>query len=399
MKKLLTNNLMTTYKRLPISFEKGSGVWLQSKNGDKYLDALSGIAVNTLGHSHPKFVDIVVEQFKKLIHVSNVYNIEEQCLLAKELAALSELSKTFFCNSGCEANEAAIKIARLHGHSLNIQKPEIIVMDNAFHGRTMATLSASGSRKVQAGFEPLMSGFARVPFDNIDAIEEIANKKNKISAIFVEPIQGEGGINIPKNFADYLKILRNICDKNNWLLIFDEVQCGVGRTGKWFAYQNSAIKPDIVTLAKGLASGVPIGACIVNEKTSSHISPGMHGSTFGGNPLAMVAGLTTLKIMSEDNLLENAASKGQLISSELKKHFVQNDKITSIRNMGLMIGIELSHPCGEIVEIAMKNKLLINVTSDKTIRLLPPLIINEDEAKLVAKKVIETIDEFYEKHK
>ena len=397
MKNLLTNNLMSTYKRLPISFEKGCGVWLQSKNGDKYLDALSGIAVNTLGHSHPKFVDTVAEQLKKLIHVSNVYNIEEQCLLAKELAALSELSNTFFCNSGCEANEAAIKIARLHGHSLNIQKPEIIVMDNAFHGRTMATLSASGSRKVQAGFEPLMSGFVRVPFDNIDAIEEIANKKNKISAIFVEPIQGEGGINIPKNFANYLKSLRSICDKNNWLLIFDEVQCGVGRTGKWFAYQNSTIKPDIVTLAKGLASGIPIGACIVNEKTSSLVSPGMHGSTFGGNPLAMVAGLTTLKIMSEENVLENAVSKGQLISSELKKHFVQNDKITSIRNMGLMIGIELNQPCGELVEIAMRNYLLINVTSDKTIRLLPPLIINEDEAKLVAKKVIKTIDEFYKK--
>ena len=388
---------MSTYKRLPISFKRGEGVWLQSKNGDKYLDALSGIAVNTLGYSHPKFVEVMAEQIKNLIHISNVYNIEEQCLLGKELVNLSKLYSTFFCNSGCEANEAAIKIARLHGHALGIQNPEIIVMDNAFHGRTMATLSASGSRKVQAGFEPLMSGFLRVPFDNIEAIQEIANKKNKVSAILVEPVQGEGGINIPHNFEVYLKGLRNICEKNNWLLIFDEVQCGVGRTGKWFAHQHSSIKPDIVTLAKGLASGVPIGACIANEKASTLMSSGKHGSTFGGNPLAMIAGLTTIKIMKEENLLDNAVSKGQLICSQLKKHFDQNDKIVSIRYMGLMIGIELSHPCRGLVELALENKLLINVTSDKTIRLLPPLIINNDEAKLLAKKLVKTIDEFHKK--
>lgn len=392
------NNLMLTYQRLPISFKKGEGVWLHTKDGEKYLDALAGIAVNTLGYSHPKFVEAVSEQIKNLIHISNLYNIEEQCLLGKELAYLSELNATFFCNSGCEANEAAIKIARLHGHALNIQQPEIIVMDNAFHGRTMATLSASGSRRVQAGFEPLMSGFVRVPFDNIDAIQEIANKKNKISAIFVEPIQGEGGVNIPQNFKKYLKELRNICDKNNWLLIFDEVQCGVGRTGKWFAYQNSDIKPDIVTLAKGLASGVPIGACIASEKVSSLMTPGKHGSTFGGNPLAMIAGLTTLKVMKQEGLLNNALNQGQLICSLLKKHFSQNDKILSIRHMGLMIGVELNFACGALVELAMKNKLLINVTSDKTIRLLPPLIINNDEAKLVATKLIKSIDEFFEKY-
>jgi len=388
---------MSTYQRLPISFNKGEGVWLHAKNGDKYLDALSGIAVNTLGYSHPKFVKAISDQIKNLIHVSNLYNIEEQCLLAKELAFLSELSATFFCNSGCEANELAIKIARLHGHDLKIHGPEIIVMDNAFHGRTMATLSASGSRKVQAGFEPLMSGFVRVPFDNIDAIQEIAGKKNKISALFVEPIQGEGGVNIPDDFESYLKELRDICDKNNWLLIFDEVQCGVGRTGKWFAYQNSSIKPDVVTLAKGLASGVPIGACIANEKASSLISPGKHGSTFGGNPLAMVAGLKTLEIMKEEGLLGNAMKQGQLIVSLLNNAFEHNDKIISIRHMGLMIGIELKNSCGALVELAMNNKLLINVTSDKTIRLLPPLIINNDEAKLVAIKLIKTIDEFLKK--
>ena len=388
---------MSTYQRLPISFNKGEGVWLHAKNGDKYLDALSGIAVNTLGYSHPKFVKAISDQIKNLIHVSNLYNIEEQCLLAKELAFLSELSATFFCNSGCEANELAIKIARLHGHDLKIHGPEIIVMDNAFHGRTMATLSASGSRKVQAGFEPLMSGFVRVPFDNIDAIQEIAGKKNKISALFVEPIQGEGGVNIPDDFESYLKELRDICDKNNWLLIFDEVQCGVGRTGKWFAYQNSSIKPDVVTLAKGLASGVPIGACIANEKASSLISPGKHGSTFGGNPLAMVAGLKTLEIMKEEGLLGNAMKQGQLIVSLLNNAFEHNDKIISIRHMGLMIGIELKNPCAALVELAMNNKLLINVTSDKTIRLLPPLIMNNDEAKLVARKLIKTIDEFLKK--
>ena len=388
---------MSTYQRLPISFNKGVGVWLHAKNGDKYLDALSGIAVNTLGYSHPKFVKAISDQIKNLIHVSNLYNIEEQCLLAKELAFLSELSTTFFCNSGCEANELAIKIARLHGHDLKIYEPEIIVMDNAFHGRTMATLSASGSRKVQAGFEPLMSGFVRVPFDNIDAIQEIASKKNKISALFVEPIQGEGGVNIPDDFESYLKELRDICDKNNWLLIFDEVQCGVGRTGKWFAYQNSSIKPDVVTLAKGLASGVPIGACIANEKASSLISPGKHGSTFGGNPLAMVAGLKTLEIMKEESLLGNAMTQGQLIISLLNKEFEHNDKIISIRYMGLMIGIELKNPCAALVELAMNNKLLINVTSDKTIRLLPPLIMNNDEAKLLARKLVKTINEFLKK--
>jgi len=388
---------MSTYQRLPISFNKGEGVWLHAKNGDKYLDALSGIAVNTLGYSHPKFVKAIAEQIKNLLHVSNLYNIEEQCLLGKELAFLSELSATFFCNSGCEANEAAIKIARLHGHNLKIQQPEIIVMDNAFHGRTMATLSASGSRKVQAGFEPLMSGFVRVPFDNINAIQEIANKKNKISALFVEPIQGDGGVNIPQDFESYLNSLRDICDKNNWLLIFDEVQCGVGRTGKWFAYQNSNIKPDVVTLAKGLASGVPIGACIANEKASSLMLPGKHGSTFGGNPLAMVAGLKTLEIMNEEGLLDNAQSQGQLMVSLLKKEFEHNDKIISIRHMGLMIGIELRDSCGALVELAIENKLLINVTSDKTIRLLPPLIINNDETKLVAKKLIKTINEFLKK--
>ena len=290
---LIKNSLLNTYKRLPVSFVKGEGVWLFDKLGNKYLDGLSGVAVNTLGHNHPDLVKTITEQAKKLIHVSNYYHIEEQCLLAKKITSLSKLSSVFFCNSGCEANEASIKLARLHGHSLSIDNPEIIVMEKAFHGRTMATLSATGSRKAQAGFEPLMSGFIRVPFDDLEAIDKIATKKNKVTAILVEPIQGEGGVNVPANFISYLVCLRKICDKNNWLLIFDEVQCGVGRTGKWFAHQHAGVLPDIMTLAKGLASGVPIGACVVNEKTEKLILPGKHGSTFGGNTLACAAGLTT----------------------------------------------------------------------------------------------------------
>lgn len=385
---------MTTYKRLPVSFLKGQGVWLSDKNKNQYLDALSGVAVNTLGHSHSRFVKAISEQIKKLIHVSNYYHIEEQSLLAKRISKLSNLSSVFFCNSGCEANEVAIKLARLHGHKLNIDQPNIIVMEKSFHGRTMATLSATGSRKVQAGFEPLMSGFIRVPFDDVDSINVIAKKKNKVAAILVEPIQGEGGINIPKDFEVYLSGLRKLCDENNWLLIFDEVQTGIGRTGKWFAHQYTSIKPDVMTLAKGLGSGIPIGACVVNDQASKLMTIGKHGSTFGGNPLAMVAGITTLKIVEEEGLLQNALKQGLVITNLIKKKFNKNNKIKSIRHMGLMIGIELNQECNALVDIALKNKLLINVTGDSIIRLLPPLVINDDEAILLAKKLITTMTEF-----
>ena len=395
---LKNNNLLNTYNRLPVSFEKGEGVWLFDKHGKKYLDALSGVAVNTLGHNHPELVKALTQQVSKLIHVSNYYNIDEQSLLAEELAGLSQLSSAFFCNSGCEANEAAIKIARLHGHKQKIHSPDIIVMDKAWHGRSMATLSATGSRKAQAGFEPLMPGFIRVPYDDIASIQKIANQKNNIVAIMLEPIQGEGGINIPKNLSSYLSNLRKICDINNWLLIFDEVQCGIGRTGKWFAFQHSKIKPDVVTLAKGLASGVPVGACITNKKTSNLMVPGKHGSTFGGNPLACVSSLVTLKAIKKESLMENAIIQGDFIAKELEKNLQGYKLVKKIRHIGLMLGIELSIPCNDLIQIALKEKLLINVTADNVIRLLPPLIINKSESQFLVDKLSTLIINFIEKN-
>ena len=395
---LKNNNLLNTYNRLPVSFEKGEGVWLFDKHGKKYLDALSGVAVNTLGHNHPALIKALTQQVSKLIHVSNYYNIEEQSLLAEELADLSQLSSAFFCNSGCEANEAAIKIARLHGHKQKIHSPDIIVMDKAWHGRSMATLSATGSRKAQAGFEPLMPGFIRVPYDDIASIQKIANQKNNIAAIMLEPIQGEGGINIPKNLNSYLSDLRKICDTNNWLLIFDEVQCGIGRTGKWFAFQHSKIRPDVVTLAKGLGSGVPVGACITNKKTSNLMVPGKHGSTFGGNPLACVSSSATLKAIKEESLMENAITQGDFIAKELEKNLKGYKLVKKIRHIGLMLGVELSVPCNDLIQIALDEKLLINVTADKVIRLLPPLIINKSESQFLVDKLSRLIINFIEKN-
>ena len=395
---LLKNNLLNTYKRLPVSFERGEGVWLFDQFGNKYLDGLSGVAVNTLGHNHPSIVSAISEQASKLIHVSNYYHIQEQCLLAKKITSISALSSVFFCNSGCEANEAAIKIARLHGNKNHIEAPSIIVMDSAFHGRTMATLSATGSRRAQAGFEPLMSGFIRVPYDDIDAIKKIASQKNNVSAILVEPIQGEGGINIPQDLGGYLSSLREICDDNNWLLMLDEVQCGIGRTGEWFAFQHSKIKPDVMTLAKGLGSGIPIGACVVNDKAGNLMQPGKHGSTFGGNPLACIVGLTTLDVMKKDDLLSNAILQGDIIVSRLKAIVGEHKGIKSIRYKGLMIGVELAMPCVDLIEIALQNKLLINVTADNVIRLLPSLIINEKESTLLATKLGDLILNFLEKN-
>ena len=395
---LKNNNLLNTYNRLPVSFEKGEGVWLFDKHGKKYLDALSGVAVNTLGHNHPALVKALTMQVSKLIHVSNYYNIEEQSLLAEELADISQLSSAFFCNSGCEANEAAIKIARLHGHKQKIHSPDIIVMDKAWHGRSMATLSATGSRKAQAGFEPLMPGFIRVPYDDIASIQKIANQKNNIVALMLEPIQGEGGINIPKNLSSYLSNLRKICDMNNWLLIFDEVQCGIGRTGKWFAFQHSKIKPDVVTLAKGLASGVPVGACITNKKTSNLMVPGKHGSTFGGNPLACVSSSVTLKVIKKESLMENAITQGDFIAKELEKNLQGYKLVKKIRHIGLMLGVELSVPCNDLIQIALDEKLLINVTADNVIRLLPPLIINKSESQFLVDKLSTLIINFIEKN-
>ena len=372
------SHVMHTYKRLPVTFERGEGCWLWDKQGKRYLDALAGIAVVGIGHSHPRFVQALTAQAARLVHTSNVYEIENQEALGARLAAISGMDEVFFCNSGCEANEAAIKIARLYGHQKGIEMPAIIVMEKAFHGRTIATLSATGSRKVQAGFEPLVPGFARVPFDDFAAIKKVAENNRNVVAVLIELVQGEGGINICH--PEYLHGLREICDANGWLLMLDEVQSGVGRTGKWFAFQHSSVKPDVMTLAKGLASGVPIGACIAAGPAAGVFKPGNHGSTFGGNPLACAAALVTLDIIEQDQLMANAVAMGQFIHDGFAQQLQGIAGVRDIRNMGLMIGIELAYPCDELVKSALVAGLLINVTNDNVIRLLPPLVINRDEA-------------------
>ncbi len=385
---------MNTYGRQPITFTHGEGVWLYDAAGNKYLDALSGVAVNGLGHAHPKLVKAIQNQVAKMIHVSNIYGIAEQEALADKLAEISGMDKVFFCNSGCEANEAAIKLARLYGHNKGIENPEIIVMERSFHGRTMATLSATGNRKAQAGFEPLVSGFVRVPYDDLEAVKQVASRKNNVVAILVEPVQGEGGIHIPADIATYFKGLRQICDDNGWLLMLDEVQSGIGRTGTWFAFQHAGIIPDVMSLAKGLGSGVPIGACVAKGVAAETFVPGKHGSTFGGNPLASTAGLTTLNVIKEEKLRENAMKIGDLICDAFKVEFAHTKGVVVVRNAGLMIGIELDRPCGDLVKMALENKLLINVTAEKVVRLLPPLVINETEAKELVLRLSGLIKQF-----
>ena len=383
---------MNTYKRLPAAFERGAGVWVWDQQGKRYLDALAGIAVCGLGHSHPRLVQAITAQAGTLIHTSNLYEIELQERLADRLAAISGMDEIFFCNSGCEANEAAIKIARLYGHGRGIELPAIIVMDKSFHGRTMATLSATGSRKVQAGFEPLVGGFVRVPFDDLAAIRKVAENNRSVVAVLVELIQGEGGINICGD--DYLLGLREICDANGWLLMLDEVQSGTGRTGKWFAFQHSGIKPDVMTLAKGLASGVPIGACFAAGPAAGVFKPGNHGSTFGGNPLACAAALATLDIIEGENLMANAVVTGDFICDSLRAKFGGVAGVREIRGKGLMIGIELDFPCNELVTSALDAGILINVTDDNVVRLLPPLTLKRDEAELLVAMLAPLITEF-----
>lgn len=380
--------------RQPVTFTKGEGVWLWDTAGEKYLDALAGVAVNGLGHAHPKLVAAISEQAAKLIHVSNVYHIAEQDALADKLCAISGMDKVFFCNSGCEANEASIKLARLYGHNKGISSPEIIVMDKSFHGRTMATLSATGNRKVQAGFEPLVSGFIRVPYDDVDAVKQVASSNPNVVAILVEPVQGEGGINIPKDSSAYLETLRQICDAHGWLLMVDEVQTGIGRTGTWFAFQHTAIMPDVMSLAKGLGSGVPIGACLARGKAAEVFVYGKHGSTFGGNPLACAAGLATLAAIEDEGLCAHAEKMGELIKLGFQTAFADTPAVKVVRNAGLMIGIELDRPCGELVKMALAAKLLINVTAEKVVRLLPPLVITQDEAQELVKRLSDVIKAF-----
>ncbi|HAF45563.1 MAG: acetylornithine aminotransferase [Sideroxydans sp. GWF2_59_14] len=386
------SHLMNTYARQPVTFTHGEGVWMWDVNGKRYLDALSGIAVNTLGHAHPKFTAALSAQIGKLIHTSNLYQVREQELVADKLCALSGMQEVFLCNSGCEANEAAIKLARLYGNQRGIDTPTIIVMEKAFHGRTLATLSATGNRKVQAGFEPLVKGFVRVPYDDLDAIRHVAANTPNIVAVLVEPIQGEGGIRTPD--ISYLQGLRNICDEHEWLLMLDEVQCGLGRTGKWFAFQHTGILPDVMTLAKGLGSGVPVGACLAAGKATGTFKPGNHGSTFGGNPLASTAALTTLNIMEQDKLLAHTAKVGGWIKEQLQTRLGGVKGVVTVRGQGLMLGIELDKPCGALVAKALEQGLLINVTADNVVRLLPSLIFSETEAQQLLDMLCPLITDF-----
>ncbi len=383
---------MQTYSRLPVAFTHGEGVWLWDTSGKRYLDGVAGVAVNTLGHAHPKLTQVLCEQAKTLIHTSNLYEVALQEKLALKLCDLAGMDKVFFCNSGCEANEAAIKLARLFGHQQSIEVPTIVVMEKSFHGRTMATLTATGSRKVQAGFEPLLAGFVRVPFNDLEAVRQVGAHNQNIVAVLVEPVQGEGGINIPD--AAYLAGLRQICDEHGWLFMLDEVQSGIGRTGTWFAHQHTAIKPDVMTLAKGLGSGMPIGACLARGPAAEIFKPGNHGSTFGGNPLACSAALTTLETIEQEKLRENAIRIGNLIVDSLKQALANVPGVVQIRGDGLMIGIELDRACGELVRRALAQGLLINVTSDKVIRLLPPLIMNAQEAGQLVAGVVPLVREF-----
>jgi acetylornithine aminotransferase len=382
---------MNTYARQPVAFVRGEGVWLWDEAGKKYLDALAGIAVNTLGYGHPRLTRALSERIASgVIHTSNLWRIPDQEAAADRVAAITGLDEVFFCNSGLEANEAAIKVARKYGHERGIAEPAIVVMEKAFHGRSLATLSATGSRKVQAGFEPLVSGFVRVPLNDLDAVRQVAENNRSVCAVMVEPIQGEGGINVSR--LEYLRGLKEICDRHEWLFISDEVQCGLGRTGKWFVYQHAGFLPDVVPLAKGLGSGVPVGACVTGGRARGVFKPGNHGSTFGGNPLAMTAVVTTIDTVKEEGLLDNAARVGELIRgglSSLPK--------TEVRGMGLMIGVEFDEGCGELVKAALDAGLVLNVTADKVVRIMPPLVMSEAEGAEVVRRFVPLAKAFLDK--
>ena len=375
-------HVMKTYGRLPLALSHGRGCWVWDTDGKKYLDGLGGIAVNTLGHAHPRLVPALQEQIGKLIHSSNYYLVPLQEQLAAKLCELSGLTNAFFCSTGLEANEGALKIARKFGHDKGIERPEIIVYEKAFHGRSIATLSATGNAKVQAGFGPLVEGFVRVPLNDVAAIESVAKSNPNVVAVFLEVIQGEGGIN-PAT-VEYLQAVRRLCDERDWLLMLDEVQCGMGRTGKWFAHQWAGIRPDVMPMAKGLGSGVPVGAVVCGPRAANVLGPGNHGTTFGGNPLAMRAGVETLRIMEEDGLLENAAKVGAALKAALARGLADAAGVVEIRGQGLMLGIELDRPCGELLARAADAGLMLSVTADRVIRLVPPLILSHDEAMQIA---------------
>jgi len=369
---------MNTYGRLPVALSHGRGLRVWDTEGKCYLDALAGIAVNTLGHAHPKLTPALQDQIGKMIHSCNYYHVPNQEALAAKLVELSGMTNVFFCNSGLEANEAALKLARKFGHNKGIEKPEIVVYDKAFHGRSLATLAATGNEKIKEGFGPMMEGFIRVPVNDIDALKKATQGNPDVAAVFFETIQGEGGIQ--PMFAQYLKEVRQLCDEHDWLLMIDEVQCGMGRTGKWFAHQWAGIVPDVMPLAKGLGSGVPIGAVVAGPKAAHIFQPGNHGTTFGGNPLAMRAGVETIRIMEEDGLLENAAKVGAHLRAALQRELGGLPGVKEIRGQGLMLGIELTRPCGALMQRALDAGLLLSVTADSVIRLVPPLIITPVEA-------------------
>lgn len=388
----MTDHLMATYGRLPVAFTRGDGAWLWDSDGRRYLDALSGIAVCGLGHAHPAVRAAICDQAASLIHTSNLYRIPVQEALGERLCAAAGMDRVFFSNSGAEANEAAIKLARLHAHRGGVDRPEVLVMENSFHGRTLATLTATGNRKAQAGFEPLVQGFVRVTYDDLDAVETAAANRPNIVAALVEPVQGEGGIVVPTE--GYLAGLRRLCDRFGWLLMLDEIQTGMGRTGTLFAHQQSGIGPDVMTLAKGLGNGVPIGACLARGVAADVLGPGSHGSTFGGNPLACRAALAVLEVLETAGLVAHAGTVGGRMLAAFADALDGVDGVVQVRGRGLMIGIELARPCGDLVTRALAEGLLINVTAGRVVRLLPPLIVDDQQAACIVDTVSRLIRDF-----
>ncbi len=388
----MANALMTTYASLPVAFERGEGAWLWDEAGKKYLDAYSGVAVCNLGHAHPALVRALCEQAGRLWHTSNVYTIAHQVRLAERLTQVAGMDRAFFCNSGAEANEAAIKLARLYGHQKGIEHAQIIVMERSFHGRTLATLSATGNRKAQAGFEPLVSGFIRVPYDDLEAVRTVASNAQGIVAVLVEPVQGEGGVRVPT--PGYLKGLREICDQHGWLLMFDEVQTGMGRTGQWFGYQHEDVKPDVMMLAKGIGNGFPMGACLAHGAAAELFQPGNHATTFGGTPLACAVALAVLDVMEQENMVQRVAQLGERMLAGLKRELTDLKGVNEIRGRGLMFGIELDRPCGDLVKRALDQGLLLGVTYDNNVRLLPPFVLTDDEADQIVSKASALVRDF-----
>ncbi len=382
----MTDHLFPTYARMPIHFSHGKGVWLTDTNNKTYLDALSGIGVCGLGHAHPEISEVISKQASTLVHTANIAHIDQQTQLGNTLAELSGLDKVFFANSGAEANECAFKLARLHGHKQNISSPKIVVFERAFHGRTLACLTASDNKKGQEGFAPLVEGFIRAPYGDIEALKTLQDSHQDISAILIEPIQGEGGIIVPPD--NFMQELRTLCDQNNWLMMMDEIQSGVARTGKWYAIAHTHVKPDVITTAKALGNGLPIGACIAKAEFADLMQPGSHGSTFGGNPLACAAALKTLEIMQRDNILESVTQKGQWLMDTLQSKLKDKEGFVEIRGKGLMIGIEMSGSAHDIKSRALENGLIINVTRDNIIRLLPPLVIQQKELEILVEKLV-----------